>query len=193
MAINGKSIVGSDFNKQLPKLALSQTKKIVRRAFEKKKTEMIANFLNHPVTIEIKGGTNAKNISNTLNGITNLYSFIGFPEGEDPITPIVEVLQTTNLRFTNITIKNINFTAELPEPADIWKVTPLPYNIGRSWAKSIETGLSGLNFYLNKRKGSRSGLGIQSKRRVRSVKFKNTKYISDFIKRWKKEFEDIEL
>jgi hypothetical protein len=192
MAIN-RSIVGSDFNKQLPKLALSQTKKIVRRAFEKKKTEMIADFLNHPVTIEIKGGIEAKNITNTLNGITNLYSFIGFPKAEDPITPIVEVLQTTNLRFSRVTSRKIDFTAELPDPPDIWKVTPLPYNVGRSWARSIETGLSGLNFYLNKRKGSRSGLGVQSKKRIRSVKFRNIQYISAFLKKWRKEFENIEL
>jgi hypothetical protein len=192
MAIN-RSIVGSDFNKQLPKLALSQTKKIVRRAFEKKKTEMIADFLNHPVTIEIKGGIEAKNITNTLNGITNLYSFIGFPKAEDPITPIVEVLQTTNLRFLRVTSRKIDFTAELPDPPDIWKVTPLPYNVGRSWARSIETGLSGLNFYLNKRKGSRSGLGVQSKKRIRSVKFRNIQYISAFLKKWRKEFENIEL
>ena len=39
---------------------------------------MIAKFLNHPVTIEIKGGIDASNISGTLSGITNLYSFIGF-------------------------------------------------------------------------------------------------------------------
>jgi hypothetical protein len=188
-----KSLVESDLKKQLPKLALSQTKKIVRRAFEKKKTEMIADFLNHPVTIEIKGGIEAKNITNTLNGITNLYSFIGFPKAEDPITPIVEVLQTTNLRFSRVTSRKIDFTAELPDPPDIWKVTPLPYNVGRSWARSIETGLSGLNFYLNKRKGSRSGLGVQSKKRIRSVKFRNIQYISAFLKKWRKEFENIEL
>ena len=188
-----KSIVDSRVRKQIPKLALAQTKKIIKSAFERKKTEMIAEFLNHPVTIEIKGGINAGNISGILNGITNLYSFIGFYESSDPIAPILDALQTTNLKYTSTSSRSINFTVELPKPEEIWKVTPLPYNVGRSWAKSIETGLSGLNYYLKKRQSSRSGLGIQSKKKVRAARFKNTRYISAFLKRYKKEFENLKV
>ncbi len=56
--------------------------------FEKIKQKYIEEFNNHPITQEIKGGISANNISGTLNGITNLYSFIGFDEGTDPIKPI---------------------------------------------------------------------------------------------------------
>lgn len=181
-------------SKQIPRLLRKETEQLIRKAFQRKKDEMIAEFLNHPVTIEIKGGIDASNISGTLSGITNLYSFIGFDSSDDPIAPIVSKLQETHLVFSGIQGNKIIFNAEIPSSEEIFKETPLPYMSGRSWAKSIETGLSGLGYYL-KRKSmkSRSGLGIQAQKPVRSVKFKNTKYISALLKKYKKEFNNLEI
>ena len=70
----------------------------------------------------------------------------------------------------------------------------MPWATGRSWARGIESGISGLGYYLKvSRDSSRSGLGIQSPRRVRAsgVKFKNTQYISALIKKYKKEFQNL--
>jgi len=53
---------------------------------------MISEFLNHPITVEIKTGPYAENISGTLNGYGNLFSFIGFSDGDDPINPIEGLL-----------------------------------------------------------------------------------------------------
>ena len=44
----------SNLSKQVPKIARPQVEKQFRAAFQKVKNEMIAEFLNHPVTIEIK-------------------------------------------------------------------------------------------------------------------------------------------
>ena len=62
----------------------------------------------------------------------------------------------------------------------------MPWATGRSWARGIETGISGLGYYLKKTKNSRSGLGVQSaNQHIRSgVMFKNSKYISDLINRF---------
>jgi len=92
---------------QLPKLVQSQARNIVRRAFEKIKTKMIAEFLAHPVTREIEGGINASNVSGTLGGITNLYSFIGFNAGSNPIDPIEDLLLRTDIRFVKINKQTI--------------------------------------------------------------------------------------
>ena len=70
----------------------------------------------------------------------------------------------------------------------------MPWATGRSWAKGIESGISGLGYYLKvSRDGSRSGLGIQSSKKVRAggVRFKNTQYISALIKQYKKEFQNL--
>jgi hypothetical protein len=66
----------------------------------------------------------------------------------------------------------------------------MPWASGRSWAKGIETGISGLGFLLRK-EGGRSGKAIQSKNKVRSQRFQNTQYISALIKKYKKEFNNI--
>lgn len=186
--------VKNDLKRQLPKLLLAESKKRMRKSFQAVKNEMLMEFLNHPVTLEIKGGVNASNISGTLSGITNLYSFIGFPAGENPTEIIYQELQKTTMTFSNISGTKIIFSLNMPSSSDIFALTPLPYQPGRSWAKSIETGLSGLGYYLNKSsRRSRSGLGIQAKAPIRSVKFKNTKYISFLLNTYRKKFENITI
>jgi hypothetical protein len=186
----------SQINSQVPKLARGQVQKQFASAFQKVKNKMIAEFLNHPVTLEIKGGISSSNISGTLGGATNLFSFIGFDSGSDPIDPIEKLLYSTNFRFIRTTRNSVEFEIDIPEAAEIFSVTPMPWAPGRSWAKGIETGISGLGYYLKvNRDNSRSGLGIQSSKRVRrsGSRFKNTQYISALIKKYQKEFANLQL
>ena len=180
---------------QLPKLLQTEARKMLRRSFQKIKDKMIAEFQAHPVTREIEAGINASNISGTLDNITNLYSFIGFNDTQDPIAPIENMLYKTDIRFVKINKNELEFEVTLPDAREIFAVTPLPWATGRSWAKGIESGLSGLGFYLKKQsESSRSGLGIQTSQKVRKgVKFKNTQYISALLKKYQKEFENIKL
>ena len=179
----------------LAKESRTQVRNLFQKSFQKKKNQMIAEFLNHPVTIELKGGTSANNVSGTLGGITNLFSFIGFDSGYDPIDPIVEILQKTTFQSTSFTANKINYIVELPIKDEIFAITPLPYVSGRSWAKGIETGISGLGYYLKKSSStSSSGLGIQSKNLVRKgVKFKNIKYISSLLNKYEREFKNLQI
>ena len=182
-------------NQNLAKESRTQVKNLFQKSFQKKKNQMIAEFLNHPVSLELKGGISANNISGTLGGVTNLFSFIGFDSGYDPIDPIVEILQKTIFQMTSFSKNKINYIVELPTKEQIFEVTPLPYASGRSWAKGIESGISGLGYYLKKRSNvSRSGFGIQSKNQVRKgVKFRNTKYISSLLKKYEKEFQNLQI
>ena len=61
----------------------------------------IEHFNAHPVTQEIEGGPDANNISGTLIGYGNLFSFIGFSENESPIHPVRNILRTMT-RIKNI-------------------------------------------------------------------------------------------
>ena len=186
----------SQINKQVPRLARGQVQKQFSSAFQKVKNKMIVEFLNHPVTLEIKGGISSNNISGTLGGATNLFSFIGFDSGSDPIDPIEKLLYSTNFRFTRTTSKSVEFEIDIPDAAEIFSVTPMPWAPGRSWAKGIETGISGLGYYLKVSKDtSRSGLGLQSPRRFRKSgsKFRNVQYISAFIKKYQKEFANLQF
>lgn len=170
-----------------------EVKLIIDEQFNKVKQKYIEQFLNHPITQEIKGGIVSANISGTLGNVTNLYSFIGFDEGTDPIGPIEQLLDKSDYRIIfnpNGTDSTVIF--DIPTAAQIFEITPMPWAIGRSWARGIETGISGLGYYLKKIKNSRSGLGIQSRTQVRpGIVFKNTKYVSDLISRFSKELKQI--
>ena len=171
-----------------------EIKRVIDQEFNKIKNEFIEEFMNHPITQEIQGGISATNSSGTLGGITNLYSFIGFDEGTDPIRPIQELLKKSNYRVLfNNRSADATVIFDIPTAAQIFEITPMPWAIGRSWARGIETGISGLGYYLKKTKNSRSGLGVQStSQQVRSgVVFKNSKYISDLINRFNKELKEL--
>ena len=68
-----------------------------------------------------------------------------------------------------------------PSADDIFRMTPLPWAEGRSWAKGIESGISGLGYYLNIAEKGRSTAGLQSEEKVGAGGFKNVKYISSLI------------
>ena len=180
---------------QSPKIARVQVQKQGKAAFQKIKNRMIAEFLNHPVTRELKQGIDASNISGTLGGATNLFSFIGFNSDSDPTKDIENVLQTARFEFAKARLTTIEFSIYIPDPKDVFDATPMPWAPGRSWAKGIESGISGLGYYLKvARDNSRSGLGIQSSKKVRGgAKFKNTQYISALLKKYRKEFENLQL
>jgi hypothetical protein len=179
---------------QVDKAYQKEINRVIDQQFNKIKNEFINEFMNHPITQEIQGGISATNSSGTLNGITNLYSFIGFDEGTDPIRPIEELLKKSNYRVLfNNRSADATVIFDIPTAAQIFEITPMPWAIGRSWARGIETGISGLGYYLKKTKNSRSGLGVQStSQQVRSgVMFKNSKYISDLINRFNKELKEL--
>lgn len=179
-------------NKQVPKTLRNDFKKIFRKEFDSLKKEMIKEFLAHPVTLEISAGPGSTNISGTLNGYSNLFAFIGFTPGEDPIKPILEILENIDFRESSTSQKGIEYTVDMPQAKDVFLVTPMPWATGRSWSKGIETGISGLGYLLNKGgKSSRSGVAIQVKSKVRSGAFSNTPYISALLKKYENKFKKL--
>lgn len=161
--------------------------------FEEVKKEMVEEFLNHPVTKEIMLGPNVKdNPSGLLGGYGGLFSFIGFVNGDDPITPIIEMLKSSSLEIGRPTIDGMEYKVKMPSAAEIFKATPMPWASGRSWAKGIESGISGLGYYLNTHsEASLSKEGLQISVKLRGGSFKKTKYISDLINRYSKRFQKL--
>ena len=172
---------------------VSYADKIISDNFDKIKAEILADFDNHPVTVEIEGGIQASNSSKTLDNITNLYSFIGFENGDNPTYVIREILKRSSFRKVVQNNSIINYVFDIPTAKQIFLATPLPWETGRSWAKGIEEGISGLGYYVKQVKNSRSGLGVQSENKVRSnVRFKNTPYISNLINKYNKKIQELE-
>jgi len=188
------SDVQNALKRQAPKALRRDLEKEAKRKFKRIKAEMIKEFLSHPVTQEIMEGPSAPNISGTLGGVSNLFAFIGFDAGNQPVAPILERLEAVDIIYNKEYKEKgigVSFNVFLPTAEDIFAITPLPWATGRSWAEGIERGISGLG-YLVKKSGGRSGAAVQSRvNKVRGGRFQNTPYISSFIKRYKKRFEEL--
>lgn len=177
----------------LKRIEDSQVGPIVGKHIEKKiiqgvnqaHQEMIKEFESHPVTKEIESGPEGWNQSGTLGGYGNLFSYIGFEEGMDPLAPVRNLIKKA-LKVKSIPQSQksmiLKFQVELPSKEDIFQASPMPWVSGRSWVEGIEKGISGLGSYINRMTFTgRSGQGIQAKNKVRSGQFRNTKYLSNIL------------
>jgi hypothetical protein len=182
--------------RQVAKLIKDDFDKRIQISFNNIKSAMITELMNHPITKEIQEETGS-NSSGTLGGYGNLFSFIGFDAGSAPIDAIKQEFEKTVIQFRQLSDDGPIWNIYMPTPDDIWAVTPMPWAEGRSWAKGIETGISGIGYYLfnsdREYSSSRSGTAIQVKSKITSkVRFKNVKYISDILKRYEKKFSQLD-
>ena len=188
--------MGGKVNKKLIEKSIMRSKSVqkqVRNIVEKEvllqKSILKAEFISHPVTQELEGAENARNISGTLGGYGNLFSFLGFDRGANPTTSVKLLINKINLsKNVQITKDIFRFTVNLPSKEDFGAVTKMPWEVGRSWLFDVERGISGLGAYLYGRfKSSRSSTGIQSNvnysgRVFRTVKYFNFMY-NKFVKK----------
>ena len=172
-----------------------EVQRIVKKEFSQIHKEFLATFDNHPVTLEIKSGPRASNISRTLSGVGNLFTYLGFNEGSDPIKPLRELLKTYEIKY-HPQRQSIRVNIDVPSKEKVFAETPLPWATGRSWARGIERGISGLGQYLvksDKIRESKSGHAIQiSKGKIRGGRFSNTQYMSALLNDYYKKIQKIE-
>lgn len=168
----------------------------LRPLFNQIRQEMLDEFNNHPITEEINMGPKLGWSSPFLGGYGDLFSFIGFDKNDNPTEPIVKLIK--GLRFYTVFSKGFDHKFEVrffPTMGDVEEVTPMPWASGRSWAKGIESGISGLGQYLNiEHPVSRSSAGIQAKnkdggpKKIRGGQFRPTKYMSEILNKYRAKF-----
>lgn len=154
---------------------------------DREKSKLIYEFDNHEVTKEIAAGPKASNTSGTLGGYGNLFSFIGFDAGSDPISPVKELLNEIEVKNIKFNGDNYYATVKYPSQNEFAKVSPLPFENGKSWVVGIEKGISGFTQYIyTKFLAGKSKEGVQSNKRSNSGSFKKQDYLNsllqDFIK-----------
>jgi len=186
--INIKSISlkvsnSSAFQKRIQKAAEKQ--------FEKAKSEFMKDFQKHPVSQEIENGPSASNTTNTLGGVGNLFSYIGFDSESKPIDELQDALENKfNLKKRNTKLKGknpkVSFNVSYPDLKDIKEETPLPWENGKSWVAGIESGISGFGNYMYKRFiEGRSKEALQTDKKNRTGNFKPLKYLSEIVNKFK--------
>lgn len=160
---------------------------IIKKKLDAAQKEFLDDFDRHPITQELSSKESASNISNTLNGKGNLFTFIGFEKSSNPIEDLRNLIrnQFTFKKIKNS--KNIKYSISFPSLDKLRKQTPMPWEGGRSWVEAIEKGISGLSYYLFKKsKASRSGGGLQSNNKVSSANYKPRSYLSEITEKFRK-------
>ena len=160
-------------------------------------------FENHKVTLEIQGGRDAENITETLGGFReakdddsppNLFSFIGFDAGSNPTMEIEKRLDPRHPDGPKLVYKGMDRSSRMefryeisaPNEEKIYDATPVPWGEGNvSWVQRIEQGIAGIGHFLNRIMlakgrglGSASGGGIQIEGDLPGRTFRATSYLS---------------
>lgn len=184
-----ESIKGTEAERVIRQRALETAEKVVDEAVIK----MQRDFENHPITREIDNGVASPNISRTLKGgdsPENLYSFIGFDEGDNPTQPIREMLdqpKTMGIKpklaeqpyFWKKSARiSYQYSVDYPRiPRKVISETKISWLNNVSWVTQIEDYIPGFRKFLSgfSFKTSRSGGGIQVKSDVTRAEFKAPK------------------
>lgn len=173
--------------------------KVFRRRIIGLKGAALKEFDNHPVTKELKQGPSGINVSGTLGGTGNLFSFIGFYSGDRPTDEVREKLKSyldvvgvqRKIRG-NKGVSSYRYSLTFPTISSFDSVSQMPWESGNSWVRGVENGISGFSnyMYLNYGEGklerSRSGTAVQTKKNVNVGIFRPTKYITEILDNYRK-------
>jgi hypothetical protein len=181
----------------------------IEKEFNKQKGIALEDFDSDEVTQELLSPEKG-NISMTLGGYGDLFGFIGFEAGFDPISPVRDALESkikfkgTDLAINYPRNKKGQFSKgartrilkvifEVPEVDDFDEAAGFQgWNGGRNWVKGIERGISGASTYADYPRG-RSERGIQLKGEIKkfsgpALGFKTRKYITKIVNNFKNNF-----
>lgn len=187
-----RSILKNEISQVKSKVLEKEAAITAKNILEEKKRDYLNNIIDHPISQELASGPDSENTSNTLNGNGNLYTFIGFNQGEKPIEDLVDLIEK-NTKIDQGEFRNgvFNFRVSSPSLEELQPYTPMPFEGGNSWLKSIEKGISGFSNYLYGLMfvGSRSGKAIQSKNKIRRGSYKPVKYFSILYKNFIESFK----
>lgn len=176
--------------------------RIVTKHVKEVRADTLTAFNRHAVTEEIEEGSRDPTIgnkSNTLAGVGgNLFSFIGFFKGHNPIAPLRKILTdgisvSKPRKGKTSRALDYKFKVSTPTFSDLEQVAPPPFELGKSWIRGIETGITGLANYIFRRfiDRSRSSTGIQATNRLRSARYKPVPYLGKILKKMNKDIKNI--
>lgn len=187
-----KNIFRQETKSTMDKLLRTEAKSIAKDLLLQKTDQYINEIETHPISKELKNGPSSQNISNTLDGDGNLFSFIGFEQGSKPIEEVVSAIKA-NTNIKEISVKNniIKYRVDSPSLEELYSITPMPFEVGMSWLKNIEKGISGFSYYLYGKifPNSRSGRAIQSHNRIRKNNYKPKDYFTYLYSRFIESFK----
>ena len=147
-----------------------KVRQLIEKQFSVAKQKLMSDFESHAVTRELRAGPGSSNVSGSLTE-GNLFGFIGFDGGADPVSAIEKMLAKTDIIIRRRKMGTFGFVwtylVTSPSMQDLYAATPLPWATGSSWLRELEgRGIPNLGQYMHKRiNSSRSGAGFQNRNR----------------------------
>lgn len=191
LALLNKTVKMQAANTQTVKLAATR---VATDMFRRAKVAMLREFENHNITQELKNGNRAANISGTLGGYGNLFSFLGFESGKDPTDNLRLLLNTVEIRPTVFREGVYYFSVNLPTRGEVEEATDMPWESGNSWAYGVEKGMSNLSYYVYKKwNGGRSKTGFmipELNYEYSEEQFQPKPYISEILANFRANIND---
>lgn len=175
LAVN-RRVLMKELHKQEHKAIRPHMQRILRKHYQDAKDKMIADIAAHPVSMELQSEGATGNISGTLPaGKGNLFGFLSFPQGFDPIAKLINDVD----RYTSISrirkmpnrYKNLTYRAEVRHltQESLYYLTPLRWSgeisSGMSWIQAVEKGLDNFPSYIYWKFAGQSGQGLQAKKK----------------------------
>lgn len=182
------------------------TQKVANQTFKEEKERLMDLIDKHRISQELNEGVKGSSNIAALDDVEgDLYSFLGFPDGFDPVENLKKTVsrqvRLDSNKLRNKTRRKVYFII-VPSLDDVAVQTPMKYLSGRSWLSSIEEGISGLSHYISRTfaegskkfkktnfEKSRSGGGLQVKGIIRKKYYRPQKYYTNIIERWLGRFE----
>jgi len=127
----------------------------------------------------------------------NLFGFIGFERGFDPISSLEKLIAKTDIIIKRRRMGTFGFIwtylVTSPSLQEMYSATPLPWANGSSWLRELEgRGIPNLGQYMHKRiTSSRSGAGFQNTNRSNGGRLK-IGYIKELLLEFEKNLNAIE-
>ena len=186
-----RSILKSEISKAQSEALRKQAFIIANELLDQRKKQYISEIQNHPISEELSNGANADNVSRTLDGEGNLFTFIGFNDSEKPVEDLIGIIdKNTTIKEKEVKDGFYKFEVLSPSMEELKGSTRMPFEGGNSWLVGLEKGISGFSNYLYGLAfpTSRSGRAIQSKNRIRRASYRPTKYFSALYKNFIESF-----
>jgi hypothetical protein len=156
------------------KVLLREARAVAKNILEDAKEAYMDEFEKHKITQELEAGPTASNMSGTLGGYGNLFSFMGFSSGsENPISKLRRILwngfgvkrETPNKKRGGL--RTFVFSYPDREYIESKSSLSLRFETGRNWVIALERGISGFSSYMHKKfPAGRSGMGLQIGRTI---------------------------
>ena len=143
-----------------------QIRVLIEKQFKVAHQKLLNDFNSHAITRELRVGEGSPNYSGGLRE-GNLFGFIGFESGFDPISPIERLLVKANILIKQRKVMRSGLTwayaVNIASINDLYKITPMPWATGSSWLRELEgRGIPNLGQYMYvDAKSRRSTEGIQ--------------------------------